>query len=278
MNSKILLVAARTLGVGQPRACAWRAPAPRRVANTSPTAASTGADLNGKAVELACLEIRSAPAARSRPTSWRCDRRRGLESASGERFATTGRRPDLTWEELVQAAYMARVDLSAQAHYATPGIHFDRAREKGAPFAYHVFGTALVEATVDVPARHLPLSTPCALVHDAGSEPRPAGRPRPGRGGDRPGHRLDDAGGAGLFRRRAAADRHPVHLQGARHPHRARRASTSASCRTPPTPPPCSTPRPSASRRSCTASAPTSPCSPPCAPLRPGRPCHSPRR
>jgi xanthine dehydrogenase large subunit len=41
------------------------------------------------------------------------------------------------------------VNLSAQAHYATPGIYFDKAKEKGEPFAYHAYGTALCEVTVD---------------------------------------------------------------------------------------------------------------------------------
>ena len=47
------------------------------------------------------------------------------------------------------AAYGRRVNLSAQAHYATPKIWFDKTREKGEPFAYHVYGTALSEVTLD---------------------------------------------------------------------------------------------------------------------------------
>ena len=122
----------------------------RRVANTSPTAASTGADLNGKAVELACLAIRDRlleVAARELGT----DRpRAGDPRGTG---LLRGAATDLTWEQLVPAAYLGRVNLSAQAHYATPGIHFDRTAEKGEPFAYHVYGTA---------AGARPPSTACA--------------------------------------------------------------------------------------------------------------------
>jgi xanthine dehydrogenase large subunit len=57
VNNKVLLIAGRTLGVSQAR-LRMESACTQRVANTSPTAASTGADLNGKAVELACAEIR----------------------------------------------------------------------------------------------------------------------------------------------------------------------------------------------------------------------------
>ncbi len=49
----------------------------------------------------------------------------------------------------MENAYLNRISLSSHAHYATPGIHFDRASEKGRPFGYHVAGTALTEVTVD---------------------------------------------------------------------------------------------------------------------------------
>ena len=46
-------------------------------------------------------------------------------------------------------AHLQRVNLSEHAHYATPGINFDWATAKGHPFAYHVYGTAIVGVTVD---------------------------------------------------------------------------------------------------------------------------------
>jgi xanthine dehydrogenase large subunit len=169
VNNKILLVAARTLGVAN-RRLRMESTCTERVANTSPTAASTGADLNGRAVELACLEIRGrllkvAAAVLS------LDQVAGLEIRQDAVFRS-GVKTDLGWEKLVQAAYLARVNLSAQAHYATPGLRFDRAAEKGEPFAYHAYGTALVEATVDG------LRGTCTVdavraVHDAGNSLNP---------------------------------------------------------------------------------------------------------
>ena len=46
-------------------------------------------------------------------------------------------------------AHLQRVNLSEHAHYATPGISFDWSTAKGHPFAYHVYGTAIVGVTVD---------------------------------------------------------------------------------------------------------------------------------
>ena len=118
-----------------------------RIANTSPTAASSGADLNGKATERACQHVL-----------------RQLKEVAAEILNASsithveiidevvhcdGNKTELRWEELVKTAHLKRFNLSSHAFYATPGIHFDREKEKGNPFAYHVYGTAIVEATVD---------------------------------------------------------------------------------------------------------------------------------
>lgn len=100
-----------------------------RIANTSPTAASAAADLNGKATEIACRTILA-----------RLDEVKDSMIAAG---ATP------TWREIVEEAHLRRVSLSEHAHYATPGIGFDWTIAKGNPFAYHVYGTAIVGVTVD---------------------------------------------------------------------------------------------------------------------------------
>jgi xanthine dehydrogenase large subunit len=165
VNNKILLIASRALGVSQKR-LRMESTCTKRVANTSPTAASTGSDLNGRAAELACLEIRSR-LLKVASTVLSADSVAALEIRQ-ETVFNKGQKTELNWERLVQAAYMARVGLSAQAHYATPGVGFDRGREKGEPFAYHVYGTALVEATVDG-LRGTARVDSVRVVHDAGS-------------------------------------------------------------------------------------------------------------
>jgi xanthine dehydrogenase large subunit len=72
----------------------------------------------------------------------------------------------------VWTAYTRRVSLSAQAHYATPHIHYDRIREKGQPFAYHVFGAAAVEVTLDCLRGTYSVDRVWA-VHDAGRSLNP---------------------------------------------------------------------------------------------------------
>jgi xanthine dehydrogenase large subunit len=145
VTGKIAAVASRTLGVDPDRVTVERTNT-GRVANASPTAASTGADLNGKATEIACAAILD----RLRPVA---AERLGCPpeevAIGGERVLRRGVDAGLSWPELVWQAYLQRVDLSAHAHYATPGIHYDKTREKGAPFAYHVFGVAVVEVTLD---------------------------------------------------------------------------------------------------------------------------------
>lgn len=113
-----------------------------RVANVSPTAASTGADLNGGAVTQACRVIRA-----------------GLDKLDPD--------GDLDWATRVAHAATERIGLSALAHYATPGLDFDPESRKGRAFAYHVYGAAVVTSTVDV-LRGTARIDRVAVVHDAG--------------------------------------------------------------------------------------------------------------
>ncbi|MDH3492457.1 MAG: molybdopterin-dependent oxidoreductase, partial [Acidobacteriota bacterium] len=118
-----------------------------RIANTSPTAASAAADLNGNATRLACDAILSrlkevAAELVECKSSDDISVEDGLVLRSGE---DTG----LDWPTLVNEAHLRRVNLSEHSHYATPGIYFDWSSAKGHPFAYHVYGTAVVGVTVD---------------------------------------------------------------------------------------------------------------------------------
>ncbi|MCX7549625.1 xanthine dehydrogenase molybdopterin binding subunit [Xanthomarina sp. F2636L] len=117
-----------------------------RVANTSPSAASSTADLNGKATLMACNTL--------------VDRLKAVASEDlqvsekdiilkNEFVYINDLKSDLSWTELISKAMLKRVALTENAHYATPEIHFDKTIEKGHPFAYHVYGTAIITATVD---------------------------------------------------------------------------------------------------------------------------------
>lgn len=169
VHTKIRGVAARVLGI-DPAAVRLEATSTLRAANASPTAASSGADLNGHAVRLACetLRRRLLAAAAARLGLATAD---SLEIRDGRVF-TEGRDAGLVWDELIDGCYRQRVSLSAQAHYATPDLHFDRRTEQGEPFAYHAYGAALIEATVDI-LRGTGRIDAVWLVHDAGQSLHP---------------------------------------------------------------------------------------------------------
>ena len=145
LHTKITQVAARELGlsVDKVRITATRTD---KVPNTSPTAASSGADLNGMATRDACLRLKMrlldfAAEHLAQP-------RVSLSLTDGELHGPSG--VLMTWGELIQAAYLERISLSDKGFYATPDIHYDRASGTGRPFYYYAFGAALEADTTTV--------------------------------------------------------------------------------------------------------------------------------
>jgi xanthine dehydrogenase large subunit len=123
LHTKMLQVAATALGV--PLARVRLAPTRTdKVPNTSATAASSGADLNGAAVKHACEQI--------------MDRLAAVDAGRG-----------LPWEELVREAYFSRVQLWAAGFYRTKGLHWDSTTMRGEPFKYFAYGAAATEVEVD---------------------------------------------------------------------------------------------------------------------------------
>ena len=146
VNTKIAQVAARIFSLPIER-IRVHSTNTLRIANTSPTAASAAADLNGRATQIACetilqrLKEIAAPLIEARSAD-------DVSIENGFVFRS-GEPTDLDWLVLVNEAHFNRVSLSEHAHYATQGIHFDWSTAKGHPFAYHVYGTAAVGVTVD---------------------------------------------------------------------------------------------------------------------------------
>ncbi len=169
VKTKIHDVAARTLSIN-PNRIKVESTNTGRVANMSPTAASTGADMNGQATKIACENI----LARLKTVAADKLRTNQLDAIEfkDEIVYFHGRKTDVTWTDLVTLAYFARVNLSAQAHYATPNIYFDRKKENGSPFAYHVYGTGIVEVTLDC-LRGTYRIDAVKIVHDCGASLNP---------------------------------------------------------------------------------------------------------
>ena len=146
-----------------------------KVPNTSATAASSGADLNGAAVRNACIALRErllpvaaallskavqAPVAPSQ-----------VEFADGLALVR-GRAGSVPISEVCRRAHELRISMSSAGFYATPGIHWDWSTASGRPFQYFVCGAAVAEVEVDGHnGMHRVLQVD--VVHDVGNSLNP---------------------------------------------------------------------------------------------------------
>lgn len=139
-----------------------------KVPNTSPTAASSGTDLNGMAVldAVQTLKKRLVPVINSIL---------GTNEGTLEDFVFSGGkvfiegRPELSveFQTLVDRAHKSQISLSATGFYGTPGLWFDKESGKGNPFHYFAFGMAVSEVEIDVlTGMHRLIRTD--ILHDAG--------------------------------------------------------------------------------------------------------------
>jgi len=165
VNSKMIQVAAKTFGISTDK-IKLESTNTTRVANTSPSAASSTADLNGKALLHACNQVNERLHAFIKTeiaSNTEC-----IVEIKDERVYINDEPTVYNWKNLIQQVFMKRINLSAKGHYSTPVIHFDKAIEKGHPFAYHVYGTAIIIATVDCIRGTYEIDSVRA-VHDAGT-------------------------------------------------------------------------------------------------------------
>jgi xanthine dehydrogenase large subunit len=139
-----------------------------KVPNTSATAASSGADLNGKAAQAAARTLREQLVAHA------CEAH-GV-TADQVRFADghvhVGAKR-ITFKALAASAYAARISLSSTGFYATPKIHWDRSRFNGRPFFYFAYGAAVSEVAVDTLTGETQLLR-VDILHDVGTSLNPA--------------------------------------------------------------------------------------------------------
>jgi xanthine dehydrogenase large subunit len=163
VNLKLCRAAAQVLGL-PPERIRVESTNTTRTANLSPCAASVTADRHGHAVVMACETLRDRLLAVAQQQLGQS--REILRLAKGAAIAGE-ERPRIPWVTLLRCAYDRRVGLSAQAHYATPGLFFDTEHEQGHPFAYHVYGAAIIEATV-YGLRGAYRVDRVAVVHDVG--------------------------------------------------------------------------------------------------------------
>ncbi len=146
LTTKLTEIAIKAFGIGEDR-IKVESTNTTRIANMSASAASATTDLNGNAMLLAIGQI--------------LDRLKALAvtelgisnpekiTIANEQVLYAGQPTELTWVHLLEKAHLSRINLSAHGFYATPGIGFNHAQEKGHPFAYHICGTAIVQVTLD---------------------------------------------------------------------------------------------------------------------------------
>jgi xanthine dehydrogenase large subunit len=168
VNTKMLQVAAHVFAI-DPSRVRLQTTSTSRIANSSPSAASATADLNGKATMMACTAIANRL---KEMVANELGADIATISLKDEAVFINDERTDWDWSKLVMAAFLKRISLSEHSHYATPEIHFDKLKEKGHPFAYHVYGTAITVVTVDC-LRGIYEIDAVKIVHDFGISMNP---------------------------------------------------------------------------------------------------------
>ncbi len=164
-SSKMVQVAAQCFGISTDR-IKLETTNTTRVANTSPSAASATADLNGKALQNACNQILER-LKNLLSLKWDLENQPDILFEGGMIHSKLGVNL-ISWESLINLAFSERINLSAKGHYATPVIYFDRKKGKGHPFAYHVYGTAILICTVDCIRGNYEFDA-VQIVHDFGT-------------------------------------------------------------------------------------------------------------
>ena len=168
LHTKMIQVVAEEFQV-DPGRIRCSATSTSKVPNTSPTAASAGSDLNGRAVQIACETLR----ARLVDFAAQTYRLNAEEITFRDDRVHLGNRETLCFGELTHAAYMARVSLSATGFYKTPHLDYDPNTLKGRPFYYFCYGAAVAEVMIDTLTGESKLLR-VDILHDVGKSLNPA--------------------------------------------------------------------------------------------------------
>jgi len=167
LNTKVAQIVAHELGISLRHVRATAADT-SKVPNTSATAASTGADLNGKAGQDAARQIRARLAEYAARTYGGAP-----EEVEFGNDSVVANGNVVAFPDLVQEAYNARVQLWSDGFYVTPKIHWNRLTLNGRPFFYFAYGAAVSEVLVDTLTGEWKLLR-ADLLHDAGTSINPA--------------------------------------------------------------------------------------------------------
>lgn len=176
LNTKIRQIASAELGV-DPGFVKVNATNTAKVPNTSPTAASSGSDLNGMAVKNAIDTIKSrllplavSELSGSQPGS--AVPEDSISFSDNHVFSTLHPNNRIPFAKLCKSAHLSQISLSSTGFYKTPGIFFDRETGQGEPFYYFSFGMAVSEVMIDTLTGQYTLLR-SDILHDVGDSLNP---------------------------------------------------------------------------------------------------------
>jgi len=139
-----------------------------KVPNTSATAASSGTDMNGMAAMIAARTIKR------RLIAFACNQYKVKEAdVEFTRNQVRIGNQVVSFDDLVNQAYMNRVQLSSTGFYRTPKIEYNRKTASGRPFYYFAYGASVSEVAIDTltgQSRVLGVD----VLHDVGQSLNPA--------------------------------------------------------------------------------------------------------
>lgn len=139
-----------------------------KVPNTTPTAASSGSDLNGMAAQKAASQIRQRMADLA-ARLYQGDVKK-IRFEGGNVFVG-GR--EIEFATLAKQCFLERVSLSSTGYYATPGITWERETASGNPFLYFAYGASCSEVTIDCLTGEMKIDR-IDILHDCGKSLNPA--------------------------------------------------------------------------------------------------------
>ncbi|WP_028022668.1 xanthine dehydrogenase molybdopterin binding subunit [Enterovibrio calviensis] len=168
LNTKVAQIVAETFNVDV-STIQVTATNTEKVPNTSPTAASSGTDLNGKAAQNAALTIKE------RMVSFASTHFDVApeEVVFSNGIVSMGDKQAMTFADFTELCWFNQISLAASGFYRTPKIFYDHENARGRPFYYFAFGVSCSEVIIDTLTGEYKVLR-ADILHDVGASLNPA--------------------------------------------------------------------------------------------------------
>jgi xanthine dehydrogenase large subunit len=169
VNTRIAQVVADCFGIS-PSKISVMPTSTEKIPNTSPTAASSGTDINGSAAKIACEKIKFRlsqlaekvldipvekharfTAAPGTEAEYQFTDEQSKQFLFKDSKVADPANPNkaIMFEDLIKEAYFSRISLQDVGYFKYPGIHYNKTTGAGEPFYYFTQGTAVSEVQID---------------------------------------------------------------------------------------------------------------------------------